>query len=144
MAKLQAESGIQDPAALRAITAGHDTEIAAIKKKLEMADQDLTLQDRILDLQDSSLTKDKQSVVAIREKIELLKSQQQSGNLTEQQFHAKGVEIHGLENDQLEREFNETLKPARQRAQETQRQARFRAFVANRARTGGLVRRILA
>jgi hypothetical protein len=84
------------------------------------------------------LTKGQQHVTALREKIEMLKGQLSSSNLSNEAKTVIGTEIHGLENQQLGLEFDESQKSAKQRARERIQQEKFERFVQERATTGGL------
>lgn len=118
----------QNPEAAAELKRAHELDLAAINQQFDLKQREEEVTNRILNLHASTLTKDNQSLVGLRERINLLKKELTLPGSTEKKT-AIGTQIHGLENQELRMQYAASKKSWAERSAEMMEQQEYRSFV---------------
>lgn len=128
LAEMESTAGVDNSAARDAEMARFQNEVSGIGRRFDLKKQEEEVENRILNLHASTLTTEQQSLVAIREKINLLKQRMERPGSEEKRTEI-GTEIHRLENQESRMQYGESNKSWGQRTAEMQAQQHYQSFV---------------
>jgi hypothetical protein len=100
----------------------------AINKKFNLKSREEELENRILNLQGKGLSKEREAIQILKERLSA-KQEELSGRISDEQKTHIGTQIHGLENQLLGAQYAESKKSVSEKLSESIEAGKFQSFI---------------